>query len=231
MNDHRFNELLNLYIDQQIAPADAAELESELQASSQRRESYRQYCRMHRATKLVYESFRQHAGACDISHPGKLASVDKFTGRRPAGQLRWAYVGGAVAAAVCLALLVSRINFSRSAAGMEVVTVTPHQPEQQALTASPMRAAPVGATHPGLVSWRDGLNVGTDYSAILTALRGDERSVAGGQLSTSRLQPLFDDGVFDSRQLLPSNSHRIYRSRNTAPQQQPAEFTAFQFQR
>ena len=61
MKDHRFIELLNLYIDRQITVDETAELEAEIQGSPQRQAVYRQYCQIHAATKVVYESFR--AGA------------------------------------------------------------------------------------------------------------------------------------------------------------------------
>ena len=61
MKDTRFIELVNLYVDRQISPAETAELEAEIQASPRRRKIYQQYCHMQRATKLVYESFRANA--------------------------------------------------------------------------------------------------------------------------------------------------------------------------
>ena len=61
MKDNRFIELLNLYVDRQISPAETAELEAEIQSSPRRQKIYREYCQMHRATKLVYESFRHSA--------------------------------------------------------------------------------------------------------------------------------------------------------------------------
>ncbi len=61
MNDNRFIELVNLYIDRQISAAETAELEAEIQGNPRRRAIYKQYCQMHRATTLVYESFRAQA--------------------------------------------------------------------------------------------------------------------------------------------------------------------------
>ena len=61
MKDNRFIELVNLYIDRQITAAETAELEAEMQSNPQRRAVYRQYCRLHSATKQVYHSFRADA--------------------------------------------------------------------------------------------------------------------------------------------------------------------------
>jgi hypothetical protein len=65
---------------------------------------------------------------------------------------------------------------------------------------------------------------------VLAALRQEERNLGSGRLANIRVQSLFDDGTFDSRQFLSNGDQRVFRKRN--PQtQQPAEFTAFQFQR
>ena len=53
MKDSRFIELLNLYVDREITPAEAAELEAEVQANEQRRRVYNQYCRIDRACTVV----------------------------------------------------------------------------------------------------------------------------------------------------------------------------------
>ena len=55
MKDSKFIELLNLYLDQQIEPAEAALLEEEIARHPARRQTYQQYCRMHRACTLMFE--------------------------------------------------------------------------------------------------------------------------------------------------------------------------------
>ena len=49
MKDSEFLELLNLYLDHEITPADAARLEAEVRADPERRRTYLQYCRMQKA--------------------------------------------------------------------------------------------------------------------------------------------------------------------------------------
>ena len=83
----------------------------------------------------------------------------------------------------------------------------------------------------GLVSLHNGLNVEAEYPAMLAALRQQERALADSQMPALRLQPLFDDGVFENRQLLPQNSQRVFRGRGAQNQPATTEFTAFQFQR
>jgi hypothetical protein len=231
MKDHRFIELVNLYIDRQISAEETAELEAEIQASPQRRAVYRQYCQLHSATKQVYESFRANAEP-QAGGPAGRVVTGNFT-RRP--RSNWIHYAGGLAAAACLAVVFVRYNAgSAPAAGglaqtaatpaVQVATVTPSTPapgEPRAVAAAP------GAT---LVSLKDNLSAEPDYAAMLAALRREEqRAFASGEIQPSRLPSLFDDGVFDARQFAPANSPRVFRGKQ-APAQ-PAEFTAFQFQR
>ena len=57
MKESRFIELLNLYIDRQISPEDAALLEEEILQNPGRRHTYSQYCRMHRACTLALDRY------------------------------------------------------------------------------------------------------------------------------------------------------------------------------
>lgn len=61
MNDRKFYALLNLYLDGQLDSADAVEFEHEILQRPDRRRVYSDYCRIHRATRLVYDSFRSAA--------------------------------------------------------------------------------------------------------------------------------------------------------------------------
>lgn len=61
MNDRRFTELLNLYVDHQIAPAEASELEMEVQRNPERRRIYHDYCRLQRACSLLGQHERELA--------------------------------------------------------------------------------------------------------------------------------------------------------------------------
>ncbi len=55
MNDREFIELLNLYVDHEIGPADALRLEAEVLRDTERREIYDQYCRMQKACSMLSE--------------------------------------------------------------------------------------------------------------------------------------------------------------------------------
>lgn len=57
MNDSEFIELLNLYLDHEITPADAARLEAEVRGNPERRRTYLEYCRMQKACALLAADF------------------------------------------------------------------------------------------------------------------------------------------------------------------------------
>lgn len=229
MKDNRFIELVNLYIDRQISAEETAELEAEIQASPQRRAVYRQYCQLHSASKQVYESFRTNAEPQAGAPAGRVVTGD--FARRP--RSNWIHYAGGLTAAACLAMVFVRYNAgSPPAAGdltqtttppaVQVAAVTPTAP----VTVEPVAAAPVAT----LVSLKDNLSAEPDYAAMLAVLRREEqRAFANGEIQSSRLPSLFDDGVFDARQFAPANNQRTFRGKQ-APAQQ-AEFTAFQFQR
>lgn len=67
MKDKKFLELLNLYLDGEIDAAGAVELEQEILANPARRRVYNDYCRIHRATTMVYEQFRAAGDASETT--------------------------------------------------------------------------------------------------------------------------------------------------------------------
>ena len=225
MKDNRFIDLVNLYIDRQITAAETAELEAEIQANPRRRAIYRQYCQMHRATTLVYESFRANA-------PEQQAAAIEGTMARFEQQRRspWGYYAVGLAAAACLALVFIQLN-SRKAAEAGLLAKAESLPTVQVATRQ-TRAVVATVTEPkaGLVSLRNGAATEQNYAALLTTLRQeDQRAFDNSQIQPGRVPSLFDDGVFESRQVMPVNNQRVFRSKQTPAQQ--AEFTAFQFQR
>jgi hypothetical protein len=58
MTDRKFLELLNLYLDDEISPGDAAALEQEIHSNPDRRRLYRTYCQMQRACVLLTDRYR-----------------------------------------------------------------------------------------------------------------------------------------------------------------------------
>ncbi len=235
MKDHRFIELVNLYIDRQISPVEAAELETELQANPRRRQVYNQYCRMHRATRHVYESFRQDAereAPAPVGRGGVLVRLESARRRRH----RWAYAAAGMATAACIALVVARMNPENES-----------QPDGRiAATPAPTGAIPV-ATVPqvpervqvslgaddspvGLASLRNPLLLEEDYQALLAA----REMLTDLPLQNAAGQPrsLFDDDIFAPRSVFSEQGVRPYRIRAGGRRnEKQVENIGFQFQR
>lgn len=107
MNDRRFTELLNLYVDQQIAPAEASELEMEVQHSPQRRRVYNDYCRLQRACSLLGQHERELAPS-SLAFARSIRDAERKISE-PVRRPIWAnvYVGSfaATAMAACVAVV------------------------------------------------------------------------------------------------------------------------------
>ncbi len=219
MKDHRFIELVNLYIDRQITAEEIAELEAELQVNPRRRAIYRQYCQLHTASKQVYAGFRAESSPAPVGAPtGNVIRAEFNRRRRP----HWIHFAGGLAAAACLALVFVRYNADTPASepanpvadsATQVANVTP---------APTVNVVPVAIPASQVIT--------EPNSELLRALRLEEqRALAAGQLQPGRLPSLFDDGVFETRQVLPvnGNNQRVFRGKQ-APD---AQFTAFEFQR
>lgn len=120
MNDRRFIELLNLYVDQELPEDAARQLENEIAQRPERRRVYSQYCRMQRAcVRLLAQPSapapRIEAMLAAAAQPGEAPPEGLFTvpaepAIRPArsGQRAtawWGWGSGAMAAAACVALV------------------------------------------------------------------------------------------------------------------------------
>lgn len=235
MKESRFTELINLYIDRQITPAEAAELEAELQSNAKRRRLYHQYCRMHRATKLVYESFRHHGEQAAQHDPADRSAFSRIEARQRRVHARWIYAFSGIAAAACLAFVASRVNGpSVVPAGQGEALVRIPVPASVADAATP-EAPEVHRAPVNLVSLRNPLMMDGDYRGMAGALSpADQQRVLAALRSVTdqeRIPSLFDDDVFNSSPALIEQNPRTYRGRRGAPSQAPVEFTAFQFQR
>ena len=93
MKDHEFIELLNLYLDHEISPADAARLEAEVQRNPARYRVYREYCQMQKACALL-----------SPAHASEVPATATFE----TPSLNWmkpAVLGGFMAAAACAAFI------------------------------------------------------------------------------------------------------------------------------
>jgi len=111
MNELRFIELLNLYVDQQLTAAEATELETELQRNPARRRTYQQYCRMQKACTQLFEQERQAAPSMSVLSR-EMAKADRkvldFPERRTPWRQRGVFGAGIAAMAACVALVLVR---------------------------------------------------------------------------------------------------------------------------
>jgi hypothetical protein len=152
MNDKKFLAQLNLYLDGEIDPAGAAELEHEILSNPARRRIYTDYCRIHRATKLAYDQFRlagaegDASAATDLrpSHTpvpatGLFAAGGRSGGRATARPFRTALrISTAVAAACAAFVVASKVTFAPAEA-----------PDQGA---APAPVASVPENHPAVAT-------------------------------------------------------------------------------
>lgn len=231
MKDTRFIELVNLYVDRQISPEEQAELELEIQSNPRHRQVYVQYCRMHRATKLVYESFR---GAAEegAEAPRQPASIEHLEDRLRRRRARRNYALGGLAAAACLALVFAQVNLSPGdevAQSFAAAKTAPAAPAVAVAATAPAPDRPADAEQArvGLANLRHSIFAEADYAAMAASLRAEQERLLNAQ-GPARLS-LFDDGVFDDRTTLPVRGQNSLNPRR--PQRASTEFTAFQFQR
>ena len=100
MKDSEFMEILNLYLDHEVSAADTVRLEAEVMSNPQRREIYRQYCRMHKACVLLGAQTAQTAPAWEPARPAALAP------RSRGWALGWGSAGLLAAASLAVVVLV-----------------------------------------------------------------------------------------------------------------------------
>lgn len=127
MSDKEFIELLNMYVDREISPADAKRLEGEVAENPARREVYDEYCRMQKACSMLSEeNFRAPA-----AHP--VASLVSFPA--PSAWRMGAVLSGLAAAAAVAVGVYEFHDASPAASGASTQAVT----AAAAMDAQPMK--------------------------------------------------------------------------------------------
>ncbi|MFT3828295.1 MAG: zf-HC2 domain-containing protein [Opitutaceae bacterium] len=105
MTHDQFIELLNLYVDGELPPARAAELERAIATDAERRRIYRQYCQMQNACAGLAEHFREEAAPVPQFRKGRVVAIE---GR---GSREWLRSLGLIASgalAACAVFVVAR---------------------------------------------------------------------------------------------------------------------------
>lgn len=240
MSERRFLELLNLYIDEQISAAEAAELESEVLSNPERRLVYDEYCRLQRACCLLGESARQSAPSSAV-FARSLRDAERKIATPRLAPWRPSTVGlfstAAMAACIALVFVVNQrpeplltggeLVAENNESGNAPVVAAP------VMVSVPVHAAPATPASPIKVL---ALDVSPEVQAVARNAREAEIASTDREalewmqrvdlLPVSRV--IVDEWAFESRPVLHTD-HHVFRSRPSIPEN--AEFTAFQFQR
>lgn len=233
MNDRRFLELLNLYIDGHIDDAEAAELESEVFSDPERRRVYNEYCRLQRGCSLLGDGARS-AAPSSRAFARSLRDAERKIAAPRRASWRPSYAGvvsmAAMAACVAVVFVVNQRPQATTGAGE--------------LMADGARSAPspIGPVMP-LVPATTLVQVDASPLAITPAVSAVARNAREVEIASTDREALewmqrvellpgskvvVDEQAFESRPTLQPDN-RVFRSRHSI--QGNAEFTAFQFQR
>ena len=231
MNDHRFIELLNLYIDHQIDPAEAAELEAAVHSTPDRRRTYEEYCRLQRACSQLGSNARAAAPVAP-RFTRSLEEAERKINTPPRTNRWYPLQVGALAslamAAGFVLVVQPQLPWSTSANPVSPANqLTSKQTAPLVVTSgiSPPAAVSLAAfnVHPAHVA--SGLVSAPNTDEIYLAAP-DQEALAWmqrvEQLPATRL--VLDDRAFTSRGLVPLDT-RAFRHPRTL--QIPAELTGF----
>lgn len=235
MNEKKFIELLNLYVDQEISKPEALALEEEIQRSPERRRIYQQYCRIHRASITLAESYKSDA----LPQGSKLARAARamdekvaLLPQRGGRSFSWAWASGLglTAAAACVALVVVRSKVPTNPT-LSQATNTVVQSEDTHATVSNQMVAASGNTSSNKVF--QPVYVSRDWAAEVSSL---DSSMQSAKPSLAWLDEvslpapralLVEELVFKAK--AETQDSRTFRS--DRPIQTTVETTAFQFQK
>jgi hypothetical protein len=111
MKDARFKELLNLYLDQRLSAAEAAELEAGLREDPSRRRALRDYESMQSACSVLFSQVQSRAPSSEALRRALSRAEARIDSPRPVrdawGWPTWGVTGGLAA---CVALVVARLS-------------------------------------------------------------------------------------------------------------------------
>ena len=235
MNDRRFLELLNLYLDHELSDTEAAELDTAVRSNPERRRTYDEYCRLQRGCSLLSQ------GACSAAPaaPRYVRSLHELERKiaHPRTPSTWSplYVGAlaslGVAAGIAWLVVTPRPSSSPTvevAATDQVVKVRPmvlaSAAKVQLASVTPAAAfsAPASVIHLGLRATENLTELeiaATDREALAWMQRVD-------QLPRQSLS--IDEQIFAGTAMQPPDTRVFHRH---SAQAAAAEFTGFQFDR
>ena len=122
MTHEKFIESLNLYLDGELPPHEAAELEREIAGNLQRRRIYRQYCQMQNACGELAERFREEAAPAPHFRKGAVVEIPQ---RRAGGEWFRSIALVATGAAAACAVFVAVRQSSPATSEPDVAAIPP----------------------------------------------------------------------------------------------------------
>lgn len=241
MKENRFIELLNLYVDHQIAPGEASELEAEILHNPERRKTYRDYCQIQRASEIIFGHKTQQVPtpfALEKSLRETERKIIAFTARPKSGWVTYtAAFGGLTAMAACVAFVLlgtrtppvapaSIVDALALVTAPAPLVVAASQPSNILSTAqTPVQVSRASGTH--LILTVQDFSNGREELALSDGAAGTEWMQ---QVQLPQVQRVIvDNSAFETRPNLQQDNSRVFRSGR--PIQGNVEFTAFQFQR
>lgn len=238
MKENRFIELLNLYVDHQIAPEEAAELEAEILRSPERRKMYQDYCRMQRACGMLFDRERQSAPASFALEKSLQETERKITAVPSRRKTGWgAYqtaFAGLTAMAACVAVVLLRPGASPVAPSENpapIAAIPTVNPPAAFVAQSSVPLVPSVALAPRTAAGFQPVMASQVFTTRDSTAPTD-RADGTEWMQQVQLPPvqrvLVDDTVFEARPTL-QQDNRVFRGSH--PLQGNVEFTAFQFQR
>ncbi len=163
MTHEKFIESLNLYLDGELPPAEAAALEREIAGSTERRRIYRQYCQMQNACAELAERFREEAAPAPHFRQGAVVEL------RPRASGEW-FRSIALVASGALAACVVFVAVRQIPPEGPVPSVAQQQPSAPQMvpytTTVAFDANPAGFRNPWGAQRRD---VAVDFSRLTAA--------------------------------------------------------------
>jgi hypothetical protein len=210
MNDKKFIELLNLYVDREVSAEDSLLLESEVAANPGRRKVYDQYCRMQKACSML--SSEQIGQSADMNRRVVAFPSQSFWRSAP--------LMATLAAAACVAVVVGVRQ--RSAQASLPVDAAPVQ-NPLALTMD-VRNSPA-VMEPVFLAKLPSSQPTQGFTAIDTVSQDNQLSWIAGVHMTPVFPAANSDFISDPRAAL-----KAAGPLQAAPQE-PVEMTAFHFQR
>lgn len=226
MNDERFIELLNLYIDRELSAEDAREVEEAIAASPERRKIYSQYCKLHcacqqllaPAVKAPKPSIAALVAAAMTRDDDQVVAFDPTPAATPAAATvrpssgsgwGWGMATGMMAACAAFAVYLGTARVD---------------PGSIATTSAPAGAPTMAANSP-----RAATPVGTDDNAALS----NDNPAAQAYRTVFVLEPQSSNGTRSNLRLATTNANSdpfAWMNQMTFAPIQPVRLDALEFQ-